>query len=154
MVVKKRKYIKLLRLKILIMADKDREFDPLDTRTDIGPLEKADACFHHALKHLDLSTRKGRIEAQDTVNRAMILYDMANRPDMVMEVMRYAGIIDPMKDKRLYIKTIVYHKQQYKTKEKEGIRGVFGDYRSPEEHMKAARKLAEEINLESVLLDI
>lgn len=135
------------------MGDEDKTFDVLKTRTDISPLEKGEACFE-AMRHLDLSTRKGRKEAQDTVIRAMMLYDMAQRPDKVMDVMRYAGILDPVKDKRLYIKTIIYHKQQYRTKTQDGISDIFGDQRPANQHMEAARKLAEEINLESVLLEV
>ena len=75
----------------------DREFDPLKTHTEMGPLKKADACYSalkHLVKTIDIETEEGRRSAQDTITRAMTLYDIANRPDMGLEVMRFVKLLD------------------------------------------------------------
>lgn len=141
---------------MLCMGDDKKGFDPLDTHTDIGPLEKAEACFE-ALYYLDTSTAKAREKAMDTINRAMMLYDMAGRPDRVVDVMRHVKMLDPVKDKRLYIKAILYHQEQFREKRRRARyeRARIEDYddtRHYSVHKELASGLADEIGLESVLL--
>ncbi len=86
-----------------------REFNIDETDWSIGPAEKAEACYKAAKESLRAGARPA---AEKLLVRGMQLYDLAGRPDMVLECARLMGQADPEKHKGLYMQAAEYFFEQ------------------------------------------
>jgi len=82
-----------------------KEFNIDETDLTIGPLEKATACYQAGRS----AKSAGEIAAAEKLFfRAIQLYDMAERPDMVLECAHELGQAEPKKSADLYAQAIQF----------------------------------------------